>query len=476
VSRRKIVATIGPATASSDAIRRLVDVGMSVARLNGSHATLDWHAQAIALIRDAAPDVPILLDIPGRKIRTGQLVFEPSFASGDTLVLTTDARHDGREKVPVNYGDLHLDLSVGDAILADDGQLRFTVTTIIERDIVCRAETAGTLRSAKGINVPMVTLRTAIVTDRDRHMLGFAREHGVDLVGISFVESAHHIHAIRELIGGSRPGIVAKVENQGAMNNLDEIIGAADAIMIDRGDLSVETTLESVALSQKRILTAARLAACPVIVATEMLHSMIASSTPTKAEVSDITNAVLDGASALMLSGETAVGAFPFEAVTTMRRIVDHASAFVTERGASDGQDAPHAIPSAVSDAVGLLCARTPITKIVAITISGFAARMVASQFPRQQILAVSNDADNARAFNLLPGVTGVHVDVPFSRGSTDHVAICLEHLWRRDLIQGADLVLVVAVGYPRSGNRMNLLQVHRVDDLREALGWDARR
>jgi pyruvate kinase len=476
VSRRKIVATIGPATASVDAMRRLVDAGMGVARLNGSHATLDWHAQTVALIRNAAPDVPILLDIPGRKIRTARLDFEPTFASGDTVVLTTDLSYDGREKVPVNYADLHLDLSGGDVILADDGQLRFTVMRVDERDIVCRADAAGTLRSAKGINVPRVTLRTALVTDRDRHMLAFAREHNIDLVGISFVESAHHIQAIRDLIGGSRPGIVAKVENQRAMNHLDEIIGAADAIMIDRGDLSVETTLESVALSQKRILTAARVAACPVIVATEMLHSMIASPTPTKAEVSDITNAVLDGASALMLSGETAVGAFPFAAVATMRRILDCAAAFVGGSGADQGQDELHAVPSAVSDAVGLLCARTPITKIVAITISGFAARMVASQFPRQPIFAVSNDADNARAFNLLPGVAGVHVDVPFSRHSTDHIAVCLEHLWRRGLVADSDLALVVAVGYPRSGNRMNLLQVHRIDDLRQALAWKANR
>ena len=471
MSRRKIVATIGPATASVEAVRRLAGAGMDVARLNGSHATLEWHAGTIELIRRAAPDLPILLDIPGRKIRTGRLAHEPTFALGDTVVLTTDASYDGREKVPVNYADLHRDLSGGDVILADDGQLRFTVVTIADRDIVCRAEVAGTLRSAKGINVPTVTLRTALVTDRDRAMLDFARRHGVDLVGISFVETAAHIQAIRDLIGGAHPGIVAKVENRGAMNHLDEIVCAADAIMIDRGDLSVETTLESVAISQKRILAAARHVACPVIVATEMLHSMIASSTPTKAEISDITNAVLDGAAALMLSGETAVGAFPFDAVATMRRVVDHAAAYA---GGEPAGETREAIPAAVSDAVGLLCARTPITKIVAVTISGFAARMVASQFPRQPILAVSNDAMNARGFNLLPGVTGVHVDIPFSRQSTDHIAVCLEQLWRRGLVDDADLVLVVAVGYPRSGNRMNLIEVHRIDDLRQALGWPA--
>lgn len=470
MSERRIVATIGPATATVTGIRALVDAGMNVARLNGSHATLEWHAEAIALLREAAPDIPILLDIPGRKIRTGQLVHEPTFARGDIVILTTDPLHGDASRVLVNYPNLHEDLSTGQTIHCDDGQLRFTVERIEGRDIVCRAEAAGTLRSAKGINVPTATLRTALVTDRDREMLMFARDHGVDLVGISFVESAEHIAVIRELIGGAQPGIVAKVENQGALDHLDEIVGSADAIMIDRGDLSVETTLESVALMQKRILVAARLAACPVIVATEMLHSMIHSPNPTKAEVSDITNAVLDGASALMLSGETAVGSFPAEAVATMRRIIDLASEFVA--ATKETPEGARSVPDAVGGAIGLLCAQTPITKIVAITISGFAARMAASQLPRQQIIAVSNDAGRARSFNLMSGVLGVHVDIPFSRHSTDHVALCLEALWRRQLVTDDDVVLVVAVGYPRSGNRMNLLQVHRITDIRQVLGW----
>ncbi len=470
MSLRKIVATIGPATANAESLRQLFAAGMGVARLNGSHATLEWHAATIALLRATVPDVPVLLDIPGRKIRTGRLVHEPSFAAGDQITLTTDTGHDGTLKVPVNYAGLHEDLRAGHTILADDGQLRFTVVRIEGRDIVCRAEGSGTLKSAKGINVPMVTLRTAMVTERDRQMLAFAREHGVDFVGISFVESAAHIQAIRDLIGGSQPAVVAKVENQGAMDHLDEVVAAADAIMIDRGDLSVETSLESVALSQKRILTAARRVACPVIVATEMLHSMITSSNPTKAEVSDITNAVLDGASALMLSGETAVGAFPIEAVATMRRIVDHADRFMSgEAGPVEGNNA---IPAAVSAAVGVVCASVAVTKIVAVTIAGFAARALASQLPRQPILAVTSDAAKARAFNLLPGVTGVHVDVPFSRRTTDHIPRCLEALWRHGLLVDHDLVVVVAVGYPRSGNRMNMLEVHRIDDLRQTMGW----
>jgi len=447
---------------------------MDVARLNGSHADLDWHARAVSLIREAAPSVPILIDIPGRKVRTARLAQEPTFAAGDTIILTTDLSHDGTAKVPVTYASLHLDLRAGNTILADDGQLSFTVTSIEGRDIYCRANVSGTLRSAKGINVPMVTLRTELVTDRDRQMLAFARDMGVDFVGISFVESAAHVALIRDALGAGTPAIIAKIENQGGLDHAEEIVAVADAIMIDRGDLSVETGLVGVVLAQKRILEIARRSACPVIVATEMLHSMIAGPSPTKAEVSDITNAVLDGASALMLSGETAIGAFAREAVSLMRSVVDHAAQFASAPPMSTARSGD--IPQAVGVAIGSLCAGAPITKIVAVTLSGFAARMVASQMPKQPIIAVTREPSRARRFNLLPGVTGVAVDVTFTKGSSDHIPRCLKELWRRGLIVDDDLILVVGVVYPKSGNRMNLMEIHRVSDIRDALEWVAPR
>jgi pyruvate kinase len=253
------------------------------------------------------------------------------------------------------------------------------------------------------------------------------------------------------------------------MNNLDEVIEASDAIMIDRGDLSVETNLQTIALFQKQILKVAQLHGKPVIVATEMLHSMIENPFPTKAEVSDISNAVLDGASALMLSGETAVGKYPAQAVALMRLVVD-----TVGESAQAAADSEHemGVPQAMGQAIAMLCRRLPITKIVAVTISGYAARMVANSRPRQPILAVSNDAATARGLNLLFGTEGIHVDIPFSRTSTDHVAVCLEELWRRGKLSDDDTVLVVSVGYPRSGNRMNMVQTHSVSYLRESLGW----
>jgi pyruvate kinase len=473
ISRTKIVATIGPATANPDSLRALSQAGMSMARLNGSHADLGWHAATIAMIREVLPGTPVLLDIPGRKIRTVQLAHEPRFGKGDIVVLTTDTSHDGRHKVPVNYARLHEDLKAGAVVLADDGTLRFTVGKIDGQDIHCVAETPGTLRSRKGINVPYVTLRTELVTDRDRNMMAFAREHGVDYVGVSFVESAEHVDAIRALAGGDWPRIVSKIENQGGMNNMHAVIGASDAIMIDRGDLSVETELETLAVAQKTILRAAAQAGKPVIVATEMLHTMIENSFPTKAEVSDITNAVLDGCAATMLSGETAVGAYPVEAVAVMRRVAEAAEIYLQ----SSLDTGPHgqpadSVPEAMAQAIALICRSLPITKIVALTRSGYAARTISALRPRQPIIAVSDDAMAARSFNLMGGTRGIHIAEPFSKTSTDYLPRCLKKLWQDGLIEGGDLILVTAVTYPKSGNRMNLIETHRVRDLAETLGW----
>ncbi|MDJ0893608.1 MAG: pyruvate kinase [Alphaproteobacteria bacterium] len=473
MSRTRIVATIGPATRSREALAALARAGMSVARLNGSHADLDWHAATIALIRDVLPDIPILFDVPGRKVRTATLKVEPTFDKGELIVLTTEQGHDGSEKVPVNYAGLHRDVAAGDTILADDGTLRFHVERVQGQDIVVRADMAGQLKSCKGINLPFISLSHGVVTERDRRMIAFTRQHAVDFVGISFVESADHVAAVRDLIGGDSPRIISKVENRGGLAHLEEIIDASDAIMIDRGDLSVETSLDRLALFQKEIIALANRHDTPVIVATEMLHTMIENPYPTKAEVSDITNAVLDGCAATMLSGETAVGTYFAEAVAMMRRVSDVASQHLSARAGEAEAPLADTIPNAVEQAVALICRGLPVTKIVAITRSGYAARKVALRRPRQPVLAVSDDPMAARSFNLLPGTTGVCVDIAFSRDSTDHIVQCLEALWRQSKLALDDLILVTSVGYPRAGNRMNLIQTHYVRDLVATLGWD---
>jgi pyruvate kinase len=295
MSRTRIIATIGPATRSAEMLISLAQAGMSVVRLNASHNVLAWHRDTIALVKQVLPTTPILLDVPGRKIRTAHLAHEPVFAAGALITLTTEEGHDGRRKVTIGSRRLHQDVSPGDTLLADDGKLRFTIVDVTGRDLHCRAEVAGRLGSRKGINVPGVELGGELVGDRDRDMLAFAHDNGVDFVGISFVESARHVGLVREELPGGRPGIVAKIETPRAVRNLEEIIDCSDAIMIDRGDLSAETDFKQIGVLQKEILSRATEFEKPVIVATEMLDTMTDRPYPTKAEVTDITNAVLDG-------------------------------------------------------------------------------------------------------------------------------------------------------------------------------------
>lgn len=473
MSRTKVVATIGPRTNTAELIGQLVEAGMDVARLNGAHADLQWHSATIDVLRRVAPDIPIILDLPGRKVRTADLPSEPSFDAGDLVIFTTSTNPSDAKRIPVSGLALHENLAVGDVLRADDGAISFVVVDIENEDVVCRAESAGTLRSRKGISLPP-SGRTDLLTVRDREMIEFAKHKGVDFIGLSFVVSNEHIQRARAITGAGGPRVIAKIESQDGLDHLEEIVEAADALLVDRGDLSMHTSLESLVMWQKQILKVARTAAKPAIVATEMLHSMIENPFPTKAEVCDISNAVLDGASAVMLSGETAIGKYPVEAVSLMRRIASAATA--PEQVIDDQiEDRRRSIPPAIADALSLLSRRLPVTKIVAITIAGFAARMAAASRPRQPILAVSNDPAAVRSFNLLPGTEGVYVDIPFSRTSTDHIAKCLEILWRRGKVVDEDLVLVTSLGYPKSGNRMNMIQTHTIADLRDALQWKGR-
>ena len=470
----KIVATIGPITANKKSLTELYKAGMNVARLNGSHNNLEWHASTIRLLKKILPEVPILLDIPGKKIRTAQLAFEPEFDIEDEIILTTTPGFDGKEKVSINNALLHNFLNIGDTILADDGTLRFEVSKIQQNDIFIIAKNKGKLKSAKGINVPHVSIKGDLISIRDKEMMSFAVNHNVDFVGISFVESSKHIQAIRELCSGNRPRIVAKVENQGGLDNLEEIVIETDVVMIDRGDLSTETNMESIVIHQKNIINVANKYAKPVIVATEMLHTMIDSPIPTKAEVADISNAILDGAAATMLSGETAVGKFPIESVQTMTNISTMVNEHIKNKNSLlNNSSQVENIPKAMGDAISSLCNSLPITKIIAITKSGFAARMIAAQSLSQPIIAISNDLFSSKSFNMLRNTKGVYADIEFAKDSLEHLQKCLKHLWDNKEIEVNDIILLTAVGYPKSGRRMNIIQTHYVTDLKELFKWE---
>lgn len=473
MSRVKIVATIGPATDNEDSLIQMRQAGMDVARLNGSHGDFDWHKRTIELLRRTVPDVPILLDLPGAKIRTSNVEKEIPVGAGQRVILSPFQGDPSLPKVLVDYPELPNSVNVGDAIVMDDGSMVLVVDDIVSSEVVCHAKNAGNIRNGQGVHLSGANNRQGPVSNKDKQLIAFAVKQAVDFVGVSFVETANDVHAVREIIGTGDTQIVCKIETQESLVNLQELLEISDALLIDRGDLSVETRPETVALRQKDVLLEAGRTAVPVIVATEILQSMVDHPMPTKAEISDITNLVLDGAAALMLSGETAVGNFPVEAVGLMRRVSDEASQSIhgslEPLGGSPGESVPHAI----GEAIALICRHLEVTKIVSITISGYAARMVAAKKPRQPIIAVSNDPVAARRFNLLRGVKGVHADLPFSRTNLDHIPKCLEALWRNGELVDEDLILVTAVGYPMSGNRMNLIETHRVADLKASLGWN---
>lgn len=410
VRNTKIICTIGPASLNEDTLRTLKDRGLGVVRLNGSHSTLEWHASAIELVRKTIPSVPILLDIPGRKIRTKILPVEPEFEVGDIIILTSDEKYSGTDKVPVNYVNLHNDLTVGDSVMADDGRLKFTVVRLSGFDIHCRAETEGKLGSRKGINVPYVKLKTPQVTLNDKQMIDFAVNHQIDFIGLSFVESAEHILNFRSLISNRGPRIIAKVENSGGLDNVTEIAGAADAIMIDRGDLSVETSLFDLPGHQKEIIKICRKFGKPVIIATEMLHTMTVASAPTKAEVTDIANAVFDGCSATMLSGETAIGDFSIESVEVMAGVIDAAEKYMQNKCINIEICSAEGRANAVALSVDGFSKNTFFDVIVLLGGSEREAQMIAERRLPQSLIVATDNIFVSRCVNLLSGTIGFYL------------------------------------------------------------------
>lgn len=458
VRRTKIIATIGPRTASAGAVVSLLDAGVDVFRLNGSHADIEWHKMILGLLRMNAPGIPVLFDVPGLKVRTGDLGQGLKIGRGETLILVPDRSGAKDGRVPINSVDLWQHVSIGDPIYADDGRLEFVVRDVQEEGICCEVLTSGILQSRKGINVPKARLRGNALTPQDELTLSFAAQNDVDYVGISFVTSREHIKNVRDFLGSSPIMIVAKIENQAGYDNRDEVIASADAIMIDRGDLSTETGKASVALLQKEIVKECLRQSTPVIVATELLDSMTRNSLPSKAEVSDVTNAVLDGASATMLSGETAIGDFPNESVRTMREIIELTELSMIPQ--ADSTVKSFVIADAVSQAVCTLVAATRIDKCVVLTRSGYAARVLSTKAIGIPILAVSDDPARARALNLYPGVQGVVAQATFSRESAEHIRTEVDSLVEKGLVYPGERILVTGLMFPEAGDRMNFLHV----------------
>jgi len=411
--RTKIVCTIGPATRTAERIEALIQAGMNVARLNFSHEQHDSHGAAIKMIRAEAQKqgkaVAILQDLAGPKIRTGKLTQAPvHLKPGAAFILTSRDVPGDEHAVSLTYKDLPGDVEPGGTLLLSDGALELQIEKIIGQDIHCRVIVGGPLGASKGINLPEATITAPILSDKDKADLAFGLAQGVDYVAISFVRNAQDVLVVREAIDqtGSDARLIAKIEKHEALNCIDDILPYVDGLMVARGDLGVEIPIEEIPRNQKKLISKANAAGVPVITATQMLMSMVSSPRPTRAEVNDVANAILDGSDAVMLSEESAIGQYPIEAVSMLDRIACHVEAdfpynrwgdrYGTDITLSD-QEAVAASACQLSQAIGAVAIATS-------TVSGSTTRMVAKYRPRAKILALT---PNQRTYQRLALVWG---------------------------------------------------------------------
>ncbi|MCR4339386.1 MAG: pyruvate kinase [Gemmatimonadaceae bacterium] len=464
--RTKIVCTLGPATATPDAIRGLIQAGMNVARINFSHGTAAEHAAAIGYIRAAATalgqPVAILGDLQGPRIRIGDLRQTVVLNQGDDIVLA----HEGEEapdEFPVTYEHLATDVHVGDRILVDDGLIELVVLDIEGIRVRARVIHGGELRSHKGLNLPGIHVSAPSITAKDAIDIDFAVAQDLDYLALSFVRRAEDIESLRVRLP-RHVLIVAKIEKDVALANIDSIIRAADAVMVARGDLGVELPYEEVPMAQKRIISLANRIGRPVITATQMLESMIEHPRPTRAEASDVANAILDGTDAVMLSAETAAGAYPRLAAEAMRRIITETERHPQEKAAREGPlglegVVPTELAIAASTVVAVQLLATPL--VVVFTKGGFSARVVASYRPAVPILALT---DQPRTYRQLALVWGVIPElVPHCDTYEDMMKLAREVVIRRQLAaEGDRLVVTAGVPFDVPGTT-NLLKVERV-------------
>lgn len=414
VKRTKIVATLGPATATPEMIERLIDAGVNVFRLNFSHGTHDNHAQLIKWIKEKrealnAP-VAILQDLSGPKIRLGIIDNPPLIVSpGDTLILDCTIQQSKGNNVPVTYPDFAKDVQKGHRLLLADGSLEVEITDIKASRVFCRVIVGGELTSHKGINYPEGSFSLPAVTEKDRDDLRFGLQQGVDYVALSFVKEAADIDLARDICRKENKSVplIAKIEKHEAISNFFEILQDVDGIMVARGDLGVEIPLEKVPMVQKKIIRLANLYGKPVITATQMLLSMVEAPRPTRAEATDIANAILDGSDAVMLSDETAVGKHPVEAVQTMAKIALETEKNFPFYNASIDTDAmvTEDIPQAISTGATALAKNLAASLIICPTSSGFTARMISRFRPEAYILGLAHTEQTYYQLALLWGV-----------------------------------------------------------------------
>ena len=472
--RVKILCTIGPASRDPAILREMVDAGMNVARLNFSHGTHEYHSETIDIVRSVAEKaqkpLAILADLQGPKLRTGKMQEGGvPLTAGETLVLTTDDVTGAPGRVPIQYKELPKSVDDGERILLDDGLLELEVVSHTDTEITTRVVIGGVLQSNKGMNLPDASLNIPALTDKDREDVRFALSRQVDWVALSFVRTAHEVLELKAIIQqdssfGRVTPVVAKIEKPDAVRNIDAIIAAADAIMVARGDLGIETNPETVPMVQKLIIGKCLVAAKPAITATQMLDSMIRNPRPTRAEASDVANAVLDGTDAIMLSGETAAGLYPVEAVRTMAKIALEAERVRDSQYFNRRYAEPHIYTSA-----GAICRSavhtandTNASAIIAPTVSGATARLMAAFRPQVPLVAVTPSPMVQRQLCMFWGTYPLLTRRLSNMDEvvTDAISVALRHGY----LDPGDTVVLTAgvVGNVRSAT--NLMMVRTIE------------
>lgn len=469
--RAKIIATLGPATDTEGTVARLIEAGANAFRLNFSHGTQEEHERRLGEVRHAAAAagiaVAVLQDLAGPKLRTGRIRGGTvELPDGKTVLLTAQQVEGTAERIPVTYPYLAEDVPPGSRILLDDGRIELEAVSREGDELRCRVVHGGVLGERKGVNFPGLSLRLPALTEKDREDLAFGLEKGVDYVALSFVRRAADLEEARAWMerAGKVVPLIAKIEKPQALEDLPAILEASDGVMVARGDLGVELPPEQVPILQKEIIEQANARGRLVIVATQMLESMMHEPRPTRAEASDVANAIIDGADAVMLSGETAIGKYPVEAVEMMARIIVEA-----ERSGRHGDigalqvSPPTAISyaQAISHAAREIAHDLDLKAIVAFSQSGFTARLIAKDRPRVPILAVTPDERVYRQLALLWGVTPVLC--PFAPDTDGMIRLVEEELVARGLLAPGDLVVILG-GMPVAARGMtNFLKIHRV-------------
>lgn len=475
LKRTKIVCTIGPASSEAKDINDLIASGMNMARLNFSHGTYTEHAAIMRKVRAQSSllgePVAILLDLQGPKIRVGDLPKQGiELKTGQEIVLSTGSKP-GKNKIPVTYTNLHKDVKAGETLLLDDGLLDMVVLAVKGRDVVCRVGTGGLLTSHKGINLPETKVSTSALSEKDKKDVAFGVKMDVDWIALSFVRTAKEILDLRYLIKKEeklqkkKPNacmrIIAKIEKREAVENIDEILEAVDGIMVARGDLGIEIPAEEVPLVQKHLIEKAREVSKPVIVATQMLDSMIRNPRPTRAEVSDVANAVIDHTDAVMLSGETASGKYPVQSVQTMSRIVQK-----TEASKFDDVEAPNIRKflneeEAVSNVAAILARSTNARGILVASLSGSAGRIVSRYRPELPVFVSTNQERVCRQLTVSWGV--VPFVLPTCQSIEELIDRSVMHLLKAKLVKKGDDLIVVAGEPVGMTGHINFVEIRRV-------------